>query len=150
VIGDGEAETGAGHQLAFQQIPDRSRWPVIPILHLNGYKIAGPTSARIPAELDDLLKGYGIKPYTVEGDEPWPCKANGGRARNVVGKCANPAQARKITTGAPAMAMIVLRSLKDGRVRSSGRLKSKAPSGAPGTGADFDSKRRQFRSSKTG
>ena len=45
---------------------------MIPILHLNGYKIAGPTVlARMRAsELEDLLKGYGYKPYFVEGDDP--------------------------------------------------------------------------------
>src|SRR5205807_6955896 len=47
---------------------------VLPILHLNGYKIAGPTVlARIPhAELEELLRGYGYKPYFVEGDDPMP------------------------------------------------------------------------------
>src|SRR5262249_40688250 len=47
---------------------------VIPILHLNGYKIANPTVlARIPQEeLADLLRGYGYKPYFVEGHDPFP------------------------------------------------------------------------------
>ena len=45
---------------------------VLPVLHLNGYKIAGPTVlARIPKEeLIDLFVGYGYKPYFVEGDDP--------------------------------------------------------------------------------
>ena len=45
---------------------------MLPILHLNGYKIAGPTVlARIShEELDELFRGYGYKPYFVEGDEP--------------------------------------------------------------------------------
>src|SRR5205085_3519206 len=45
---------------------------VLPILHLNGYKIANPTLlARIPgAELEELLRGYGYTPYMVEGEEP--------------------------------------------------------------------------------
>jgi len=45
---------------------------VLPILHLNGYKIANPTVlARIsPQELEDLFKGYGWMPYVVEGDDP--------------------------------------------------------------------------------
>ena len=45
---------------------------VLPILHLNGYKIANPTMlARIPhEELEQLLRGYGWKPYFVEGDDP--------------------------------------------------------------------------------
>ena len=45
---------------------------MIPILHLNGYKIAGPTVlARMPhEELVELMHGYGYKPYFVEGDDP--------------------------------------------------------------------------------
>ncbi len=74
VIGDGEAETGplatAWHANKFL---DAARdGAVLPILHLNGYKIANPTVlARIPhAELDALLRGYGHDPIFVEGDEP--------------------------------------------------------------------------------
>jgi xylulose-5-phosphate/fructose-6-phosphate phosphoketolase len=72
VIGDGEAETGplatAWHSNKFlNPITDGA---VLPILHLNGYKIANPAVlARIPRrELDQLLRGYGWKPYYVEGD----------------------------------------------------------------------------------
>src|SRR5580704_17113860 len=74
VIGDGEAETGAlatsWHSNKFLN-PARDGG-VIPILHLNGYKIAGPTVlARIPREeLIDLFLGYGYRPYFVEGDQP--------------------------------------------------------------------------------
>ena len=74
VIGDGEAETGAlatsWHSNKFLN-PARDG-AVLPILHLNGYKIAGPTVlARIPhEELAALLKGYGYQPYFVEGDDP--------------------------------------------------------------------------------
>jgi xylulose-5-phosphate/fructose-6-phosphate phosphoketolase len=74
VIGDGEAETGAlaasWHSNKFLN-PERDG-AVLPILHLNGYKIAGPTVlARIGrSELVDLLQGYGYKPYFVEGDDP--------------------------------------------------------------------------------
>jgi xylulose-5-phosphate/fructose-6-phosphate phosphoketolase len=74
VIGDGEAETGA---LATSWHSNKFLNPahdgaVLPILHLNGYKIAGPTVlARIPKEeLTQLLQGYGYKPYYVEGHEP--------------------------------------------------------------------------------
>ncbi|HEV1286919.1 MAG TPA: phosphoketolase family protein, partial [Bryobacteraceae bacterium] len=76
VIGDGEAETGAlatsWHSNKFLN-PVRDG-AVLPILHLNGYKIAGPTVlARIPREeLTELLKGYGYNPYFVEGHEPEP------------------------------------------------------------------------------
>jgi xylulose-5-phosphate/fructose-6-phosphate phosphoketolase len=76
VIGDGEAETGA---LAASWHSNKFLNPahdgaVIPILHLNGYKIAGPTVlARIPKdELTDLLGGYGYQPYFVEGHDLAP------------------------------------------------------------------------------
>src|SRR5580692_10711311 len=74
VIGDGEAETGAlatsWHSNKFLN-PVRDG-AVLPILHLNGYKIAGPTVlARLPQdELESLLRGYGYKPYFVAGDVP--------------------------------------------------------------------------------
>ena len=74
VVGDGEAETGplatAWHSNKFiNPIRDGA---VIPILHLNGYKIANPTIlARIShEELEYLFKGYGYKPYFVEGSDP--------------------------------------------------------------------------------
>jgi xylulose-5-phosphate/fructose-6-phosphate phosphoketolase len=76
VIGDGEAETGAlatsWHSNKFLN-PARDG-AVIPILHLNGYKIAGPTVlSRIPQEeLAELLRGYGYRPYFVAGHEPEP------------------------------------------------------------------------------
>jgi xylulose-5-phosphate/fructose-6-phosphate phosphoketolase len=76
VIGDGEAETGA---LAASWHSNKFLDPVcdgavIPILHLNGYKIAGPTVlARIPREeLTQFLTGCGYRPYYVEGHEPEP------------------------------------------------------------------------------
>jgi xylulose-5-phosphate/fructose-6-phosphate phosphoketolase len=74
VVGDGEAETGAlaasWHSNKFLN-PVRDG-AVIPILHLNGYKIAGPTVlARIDrSELISLLQGYGYEPYFVEGSDP--------------------------------------------------------------------------------
>src|SRR5271166_831744 len=74
VIGDGEAETGplaaSWHSNKFLD-PARDG-AVLPVLHLNGYKIASPTVlARIPpAELRALLEGYGYTPHFVEGDEP--------------------------------------------------------------------------------
>jgi xylulose-5-phosphate/fructose-6-phosphate phosphoketolase len=74
VVGDGEAETGplatSWHSNKFLN-PMRDG-AVLPILHLNGYKIANPTIlARIPAEeLEMLFKGYGWKPYVVAGDDP--------------------------------------------------------------------------------
>jgi xylulose-5-phosphate/fructose-6-phosphate phosphoketolase len=76
VIGDGEAETGplatAWHSNKF--LNPASDGAVLPILHLNGYKIANPTIlARISrVELTQLLQGYGWTPYFVEGHEPMP------------------------------------------------------------------------------
>ena len=74
IIGDGEAETGAlaasWHSNKFLN-PARDG-AVLPILHLNGFKIANPTVlARISRdELADLLRGYGYEPHFVEGDDP--------------------------------------------------------------------------------
>ncbi len=74
VVGDGEAETGplatGWHSNKF--LNPVTDGVVLPILHLNGYKIANPTVlARIPRqELDDLLRGYGWAPHYVEGNEP--------------------------------------------------------------------------------
>ena len=74
VVGDGEAETGplatAWHSNKFLN-PARDG-AVLPVLHLNGYKIANPTVlARISrAELEALFIGYGYEPYVVEGDDP--------------------------------------------------------------------------------
>ncbi|SFI05428.1 xylulose-5-phosphate/fructose-6-phosphate phosphoketolase [Bosea sp. OK403] len=74
VIGDGEAETGplaaSWHSNKFlNPVHDGA---VLPILHLNGYKIANPTMlARMPPEeLRNLLMGYGYEPFFVEGSEP--------------------------------------------------------------------------------
>lgn len=74
VVGDGEAETGplatSWHSNKFLN-PARDG-AVLPILHLNGYKISNPTIlARISREeLESLFRGYGYKPYFVEGDDP--------------------------------------------------------------------------------
>ncbi len=74
VVGDGEAETGAlaasWHSNKFVNL--KTDGVVLPILQLNGYKIANPTVlARLPKEeLSDLFKGYGYIPYFVEGSEP--------------------------------------------------------------------------------
>ena len=74
VVGDGEAETGplatSWHSNKFlDPVTDGA---VLPILHLNGYKINNPTVlARIPhEELEQLFRGYGYEPYFVEGDDP--------------------------------------------------------------------------------
>jgi len=77
VVGDGEAETGplatAWHSNKFiNPIRDGA---VLPILNLNGYKIANPTIlARIShEELEALFVGYGYTPYFVEGSDPTRC-----------------------------------------------------------------------------
>jgi xylulose-5-phosphate/fructose-6-phosphate phosphoketolase len=74
VIGDGEAETGplAAGWNGNKFLNPVTDGAVLPILHLNGYKIANPTLlARIePEELKEFLTGYGYHPYFVEGDEP--------------------------------------------------------------------------------
>ncbi|HWE40006.1 MAG TPA: phosphoketolase family protein [Isosphaeraceae bacterium] len=74
VVGDGEAETGplatGWHSNKF--LDPATDGAVLPILHLNGYKIANPTVlARIPPhELEALFRGYGYEPHVVEGHEP--------------------------------------------------------------------------------
>lgn len=74
VIGDGEAETGplAASWHANKFLNPATDGAVLPILHLNSYKIANPTVlARIPQEeLESLLFGYGYRPITVAGDDP--------------------------------------------------------------------------------
>ncbi len=74
VVGDGEAETGplatSWHSNKF--LNPKTDGAVLPILHLNGYKISNPTVlARIEREeLEQLFRGYGWEPYFVEGDDP--------------------------------------------------------------------------------
>ena len=74
VVGDGEAETGplaaSWHSNKF--INPKTDGVVLPILHLNGYKIANPTilSRISDEELENLFKGYGYMPYYVSGDDP--------------------------------------------------------------------------------
>jgi xylulose-5-phosphate/fructose-6-phosphate phosphoketolase len=119
MIGDGEAETGplatSWHSNKFlNPIRDGA---VLPILHLNGYKIANPTVlSRIPAEdLKHLLLGYGWEPHFVEGDEP---EAMHQRMAAVVEACVTQIKAIQQETrasgvaGLPRWPMIVLRSPK--------------------------------------
>jgi xylulose-5-phosphate/fructose-6-phosphate phosphoketolase len=119
VIGDGEAETGAlatsWHSNKFLN-PQRDG-AVLPILHLNGYKIANPTVlARIPREeLDQLLRGYGYEPHYVEGHDPSRMHQQMASALDaVVGKIrAIQRQARsKGFKRRPRWPMVVLRSPK--------------------------------------
>jgi xylulose-5-phosphate/fructose-6-phosphate phosphoketolase len=119
VVGDGEAETGAlatsWHSNKFLN-PARDG-AVIPILHLNGYKIANPTVlARIPkAELTGLLAGYGYRPYFVEGHEPEKMHQQMAATLEQVVLEIRDIQARardKSEKGRPQWPMIVLRSPK--------------------------------------
>jgi xylulose-5-phosphate/fructose-6-phosphate phosphoketolase len=118
VIGDGEAETGplatSWHSNKF--LNPATDGAVLPILHLNGYKIANPTVlARIPAgELDALLRGYGHEPYYVEGDDPATVHQ---RLAAVLDECVDriaaiQAAARDGGTDRPQWPMIVLRTPK--------------------------------------
>jgi len=119
IIGDGEAETGplaaSWHSNKFLN-PARDG-AVLPILHLNGYKIAGPTVlARIPsAELESLLVGYGYRPYVVEGSEPMTMHRLMAATLDAVAaeiRKIQQAARRKGFTKRPQWPMIILRSPK--------------------------------------
>ena len=119
VIGDGEAETGplatSWHSNKF--LDPATDGAVLPILHLNGYKIANPTVlARIPrAELEQLLRGYGWAPLFVEGHEHGLMHEAMAQALDSAVEDIRAIQHRA-RTGAdgsrPAWPMIVLRSPK--------------------------------------
>ncbi|MCK4813786.1 MAG: phosphoketolase family protein [Candidatus Marinimicrobia bacterium] len=119
VVGDGEAETGplatAWHSNKF--LNPVTDGVVLPILHLNGYKIANPTLlARIThEELDQLFRGYGWTPYFVEGDDPDTMhQAMAGvleKAVLEIRKIQKDARDKNDTTR-PRWPMIVLRSPK--------------------------------------
>ncbi|MDQ1655275.1 MAG: xylulose-5-phosphate/fructose-6-phosphate phosphoketolase [Cryptosporangiaceae bacterium] len=119
VIGDGEAETGplatSWHSNKFlDPVGDGA---VLPILHLNGYKIANPTVlARIgDDELTALLTGYGHKPYLVSGDDPETVhQLLAATLDTVFGEIAEIQRAAREdgATGRPRWPMIVLRTPK--------------------------------------
>ncbi len=119
VVGDGEAETGplaaSWHCNKFLN-PARDG-VVLPILHLNGWKIANPTLlARIPeTELGDLLRGYGWDPQFVTGDDPALVHQALARALDGaldrIGAIQEDARARQ-ASGRPAWPVIVLRTPK--------------------------------------
>lgn len=119
VIGDGEAETGplAASWHGNKFIDPVHDGVVLPILHLNGYKIAGPTVlARIPhEELASLLRGYGHVPIFVEGDEPAAMHQRMAAALDeaIARIHAIQREARSAQPGSrPCWPMIVLRSPK--------------------------------------
>ena len=119
VIGDGEAETGplatSWHGNKF--LNPATDGAVLPILHLNGYKIANPTVlARIPtAELHALMTGYGYDPIEVAGDDPelmhQAMAAAMDRAFNAIRDIQRRARAQDATQR-PRWPMIILRSPK--------------------------------------
>jgi len=119
VVGDGEAETGpcatSWHSNKFLN-PVRDG-AVLPILHLNGYKIAGPTVlARIPhEELEALFVGYGYKCYFVEGHEPAAMHQKMSETMDAVIADIKAIQSDARTNGfqkRPTWPMIILRSPK--------------------------------------
>ncbi|MGY4494728.1 phosphoketolase family protein [Pseudomonas sp. TE3610] len=120
VIGDGEAETGplAASWHANKFLNPARDGAVLPILHLNGYKIANPTIlARISKdELIALLRGYGYEPYFVEGDEPLVVHQALAEALDQVMEVIHDIQARARQPGwqgrRPIWPMIVLRTPK--------------------------------------
>jgi len=119
VVGDGEAETGplatSWHSNKFLN-PVRDG-AVLPILHLNGYKIANPTIlARLPPdELHSLFAGYGYSPHVVEGDDPRVVhQALAGTLETCIGAIHEiQAQARAARVASrPRWPMIILRTPK--------------------------------------
>ncbi|SEL50740.1 phosphoketolase family protein [Streptacidiphilus jiangxiensis] len=119
VVGDGEAETGP---LAASWHSDKFLDPVhdgavLPILHLNGYKIANPTVlSRLPeAELDALLRGYGHTPIHVTGDDPATVhRAMAAALDQALDAIAEAQRAARVdgSTERPRWPMIVLRTPK--------------------------------------
>jgi xylulose-5-phosphate/fructose-6-phosphate phosphoketolase len=119
VVGDGEAETGpmatSWHSNKF--LNPAQDGAVLPILHLNGYKIAGPTVlARLPKEeLTHLFLGYGYQPYYVEGDEPMAMHRRMAQVLDEITTEIARIQAQARSGGAvtrPLWPMIILRSPK--------------------------------------
>lgn len=119
VVGDGEAETGplatSWHGNKF--LDPASDGAVLPILHLNGYKIANPTVlARIPAaELKALFEGYGYAPILVEGEEPVTMHQAMARALDDAFSAIREIQDKARgggETGRPAWPMIILKTPK--------------------------------------
>jgi len=123
VVGDGEAETGplatSWHGNKF--LNPATDGAVLPILHLNGYKIANPTVlARIPhAELESLMRGYGYEPFTLEGDDPETMHQQAAAVFDTmmdriaaIQKAAREAMANGETIERPAWPMLIMRTPK--------------------------------------
>ena len=120
VVGDGEAETGplatSWHSNKF--LNPATDGAVLPILHLNGYKIANPTVlARIPhAELESLMRGYGYEPFTLEGDDPLVMHQQAAavfdKIFDRIAEIQKSARAAKGPIERPAWPMLILRTPK--------------------------------------
>ena len=118
VVGDGEAETGplatAWHGNKF--INPKMDGAVLPILHLNGYKINNPTVlSRLPKnQLSALMQGYGYAPIFVEGDEPKTMHLKMAKAMDKAIEMIKSIQknAEKYTNTTPIWPMIILRTPK--------------------------------------
>jgi xylulose-5-phosphate/fructose-6-phosphate phosphoketolase len=120
VIGDGEAETGplAGSWQGVHFLNPGRDGAVLPIVHLNGYKIAGPTVLGRSAadEITSLLTGHGYEPYVVDGDDPMEMHA---RLAATLDTCyariraiQEQARRRAAPGGRPRWPVIVLRTPK--------------------------------------
>ena len=119
VVGDGESETGplAGSWHSNKFLNPARDGAVLPILHLNGYKIANPT---VPGRMtdDDLVKlytGYGYKPFFVEGSDPEKLHQQMAHTLDMVVDEIHAIQKNardKKTTGMPTWPMIILRTPK--------------------------------------
>ncbi|OGP27407.1 MAG: phosphoketolase, partial [Deltaproteobacteria bacterium GWB2_65_81] len=119
VVGDGEAETGplAASWYSNKFLNPVTDGAVLPILHLNGYKIANPTIlARIPPqELASLFVGLGYEPYFVEGDEPAAMHRSMAEAMDAAIAEIRSIQRKARTAGnmaPPRWPMIILRTPK--------------------------------------
>ena len=119
VVGDGEAETGplATSWQSNKFLNPVTDGAVLPILHLNGYKISNPTIfSRIPHdEIEDFFKGCGWKPYFVEGDDPMTMHSKMAETMDTVIEEIRAIQKHARETGdaeRPKWPMIVLRTPK--------------------------------------
>ncbi|HEV2135037.1 MAG TPA: phosphoketolase family protein [Terracidiphilus sp.] len=123
IVGDGEAETGplatSWHSNKF--LNPATDGAVLPILHLNGYKIANPTVlSRIPhAELEDLMRGYGYEPFTLEGSNPPAMHQQAAAVFDTIfdriaaiQKSSREAAAKGETVQRPAWPMLIMRTPK--------------------------------------
>ncbi len=116
VVGDGEAETGplatSWHSNKF--LDPRHDGTVLPILHLNGYKIANPTVlARIPEpELRKLFEGYGYAPHIVAGDDPAQMHREMARTMDRILHEIRAIRAAPPQDGHPRWPMLILRTPK--------------------------------------